>query len=281
MSAIRFGARLFAAGLALAALAGCQRDAAPAGPAQAGSPPAPAVEGQDIAAPAAAAPVLADVVEHDPRYVVGISYPPGAAADPGLARALHDYAEAARGDLRQALQGLDEPPRAPYELSLGFRETMRTADVVAVAADGSLYTGGAHGMPLVARYVWLPRQQRMLTAQTLLASPAGWEPVARHVAEQLGTAASTRADDEELAPDERKQLLSRALKMIEEGTAPRPENFAQFEPLAAPDGRIGALRFVFPPYQVGPYADGMQTVDVPAAVLRPYLAEDVRGLFVP
>lgn len=281
MNAIRFGARLVAAGLVLTVLAGCQRDAAPSGAVPPEPLPAPVSEGQGAASSASAVPVLADVIEHDPRYVVGISYPPGAAADPGLARALHDYAQAARGELRQAVQGLDEPPRAPYELSLGFRETLRTADVVAVAADGSLYTGGAHGMPLVARYVWLPRQQRMLTAPTLLASPAGWEPVARYIAEQLGTAASTRADDEELAPQERKQLLSGALKMIEEGTAPRPENFAQFEPLAAPDGRIGALRFVFPPYQVGPYADGMQTVDVPAAVLRPYLADDVRGLFVP
>ena len=42
-----------------------------------------------------------------------------------------------------------------------------------------------------------------------------------------------------------------------------------------------ALRFVFPPYQVGPYSDGVQTVEVPAAVLRPYLADDVRGLFSP
>ena len=52
-------------------------------------------------ADAAAVPSLDDVIEHDPRYVVGISYPAGAAADPGLARALHAYAEAARGELRQ------------------------------------------------------------------------------------------------------------------------------------------------------------------------------------
>ena len=171
MNAIRFGARLVAAGLVLTVLAGCQRDAAPSGAVPPEPLPAPVSEGQGAASSASAVPVLADVIEHDPRYVVGISYPPGAAADPGLARALHDYAQAARGELRQAVQGLDEPPRAPYELSLGFRETLRTADVVAVAADGSLYTGGAHGMPLVARYVWLPRQQRMLTAPTLLASP--------------------------------------------------------------------------------------------------------------
>ena len=90
---------------------------------------------------------------------------------------------------------------------------------------------------------------------------------------------ATRAADEDVVPDVGSQWLSDALKMIAEGTTPEPGNFARFEPLAAADGRIGALRFVFPPYQVGPYSDGVQTVEVPAAVLRPYLADDVRGLF--
>ncbi len=271
-------ARMLAACLLLALLAACQREAAE-GAAAPGPQPAPAEPDAAAPLPADAAPALVDVIEHDPRYVVGISYPPGAANDPGLARALHAYAEAARSELLQAVGGLDAAPTAPYELSLGFRELMRSADVVAVAADGSLYTGGAHGQPLLARFVWLPRQQRMLTAQDLVATPAGWEAVGDFAREQLGAAAATRAADDGREPGEQQRLLSGALKMIADGTAPDPANFAQFEPLAAADGRIAALRFVFPPYQVGPYADGVQTVDVPAAVLRPYLADDVRGLF--
>ena len=266
-----------AAGLSLVVLAACQRQATP----EAAAPAIVPVPEVAAGAAASATPSLDDVIEHDPRYVVGISYPPGAAADPGLARALYDYAQAARADLDQAVASLDEPPRAPYELSLGFRQTLRTGDVVAVAADGSLYTGGAHGMPLVERFVWLPGQQRMLTADTLLASPESWKPVAAYIREQLGAAVATRAADEDVAADVGSQGLADALKMIAEGTAPEPANFTRFEPLAAADGRIGALRFVFPPYQVGPYSDGVQTVEVPAAVLRPYLADDVRGLFSP
>jgi len=264
--------------LALVLLAGCRREAPAPEPA---TPQAEAgAEATGDGPGTAATPlVLEDVIETDPRYVVGISYPPGIDADPGLARALHGYAEAARAELQQAVAGLDANPTAPYELSLGFRQLVRTADVVAVAADGSLYTGGAHGQPLVARFVWLPKQQRMLTAESLLASREGWEPVAAYIGEQLGTAAHIRASDEALAPEERANLLAMALKTIDQGTEPRPENFAQFEPVPGADGRIGALRFVFPPYQVGPYADGVQTVEVPASVLMPYLADDVRGLF--
>ena len=272
---------LVVAGLLLAVLTACQRESTPA-PGEAAQPATPAVAEPSAppAAPVDGAPTLADVIEHDPRYVVGISYPPAVATEPGLARALHGYAEKARADLMEAVGGLDAPPTAPYELSLGFRELVRTAQVVAVAADGSLYTGGAHGQPLVARFVWLPQQQRLLTAQDLLAAPADWKPIADYAAEQLSAAAHTRAADEALEPADRQRLLSLALKMIAEGTEPEPANFAQFEPVTAADGRIAALRFVFPPYQVGPYADGVQTVDVPAAVLQPYLAEDLRGLFV-
>lgn len=251
--------------------------------------PAPAVdEAADeppSQAPAAEAPPpepsssLADVIEHDPRYVVGISYPPTAATWPGLARRLLDYAEAARADLDQAVAGLQTPPTAPYELSLGFRTLVETPDVVAVAAEGSLYTGGAHGQPLVARFVWLPQRDELLTSERLLATPDGWRAVADVVAEQLGTVAHTRAADESLQPDERQHLLDAALRTIAEGTAPVPENFAQFEPVMAADDRIGALRFVFPPYQVGPYADGVQYAEVPAAVLLPHLAPEYRGLF--
>ena len=266
--------------LALLALsAGCRReapaDAAPQ-PGDAPAQPAPAGDAADPPAPA-----LEDVIEHDPRYVVGISYPPSAKAHPGLARALDDYAQAARQELMQAVEGLDGPPSAPYELSLGFRDLMDTPQVVAVAADGSLYTGGAHGQPLVARFVWLPQRQEMLTSARLLASPAGWEAIADYAGEQLGAAAHTRAADEALDPADRQRLLGVALKMIEEGTAPEPGNFAAFEPVPAADGRIAALRFVFPPYQVGPYADGVQYVEVPAAVLAPHLAPAYRELFAP
>ena len=192
-----------AAGLAAVLAAGCGREPPPA--ATPGSvPEAPAAVTEAPAAAGADATVsLEDVIEQDPRYVIGISYPPSAASQPGLARALHDYAQAARADLQQALDGLQAPPTAPYELSLGFRSLLETQEVIAVAADGSLYTGGAHGQPLVARFVWLPQRQEMLTSERLLATPAGWQQVADYVGEQLGTAAHVRAADESLEPADR------------------------------------------------------------------------------
>src|SRR3546814_10212679 len=80
----------------LFALAACQREA-PAPEARAPeSQTAPAA----VPAPAApAAPVeLKDVIERDPNYVIGISYPPNINQYPGLAAELQRYADAARSD---------------------------------------------------------------------------------------------------------------------------------------------------------------------------------------
>jgi hypothetical protein len=256
-------------------LSACQRDAdTPAVPAEPAA--TPAVVGEPVQAPAP----LKDVIETNESYIVGISYPPMLDKYPGLAQAVAAYADAARAELMQAVAGFgNDKPTAPYELSLSFEKVAETPNIVAVAADGSRYTGGAHGEPLVARFVWLPQQQKMLTAQELVPTVKGWAAIGAFIREQLRTGVSVRADADEMPPEERLQFVRNADKMIEEGTEPDVDNFSQFQPVVAADGQVTALRFVFAPYQVGPYADGTQTVDVPAAVLLPHVAPEYAGLF--
>jgi len=259
-------------------LAGCQRgeEAAPAPDA------APAAEAAATGpTPTTEAPLdLRDVVENNEREVVGISYPAGIDRYPGLARALQEYATSARGDLQQALDGLgNDKPTVPYELSLSFEKVLETPQLVVVSADGSRYTGGAHGEPLVARFVWLPQQQQMLSASTLVADDKGWKAISDFVADQLRERVATRLSGEDMEPADLQESLRNASRMIAEGTGPQAENFSQFQPLTDDKGQITALRFVFPPYQVGPYSDGTQTADVPAAVLLPHVAKDYVALF--
>jgi hypothetical protein len=264
-------ARLLLPLMAMTLLAACER--APEGT----DAPAPATQ-QAIAD---AAPVdLSDVVETRPDYIVGISYPDSAAKHPALARILKAYAEAARAELMTAVDALDgAKPSAPYDLSLQFSTLVDRPDIVVVAADGSSYTGGAHGRPLVARFVWLPGPERLLTAESLVSVPEGWGAVADAAREQLMTGLSQRLDADGVEGAERAQQLQVGARMIAEGTEPNADNFAQFEPVVDADGRIRALRFVFPPYQVAPYVEGTRTADVPAAVLLPVLAAEYRGLF--
>lgn len=258
----------------LALLAACKRSDAPP-PA---APPAPASSA--MADGPAAAVSLADVIETTPGYIVGISYPPKAAAYPQLAQALHAYAETSRAELMRAVAGLGtQKPVAPYDLSLQFSMVAETPRVVAVAADGSRYTGGNHGAPLVERFVWLPQRQQMLTAEQLIPGADGWVAVSAYVREQLMTGLSNALDEEALEGDARAAQMSSRSRMIDAGTAPAAANFSRYEPVMNADGSIRALRFVFPPYQVAPYSEGTITVDVPARVLTPLVADAYRPLF--
>lgn len=270
-------------GVAIAAvlLAGCgRRDGDDAGdqPAvadTAGPLPAPLAD-----APADAPVALADVIETTPQAVVGISYAAGLDQYQGLAKALQDYAATARGELQQAIDGLgNDKPTMPYELSLAFEKQLETPELVVVRAEGSRYTGGAHGEPLVARFVWLPGPQQMLTADHLVPDAKGWKAISDYVADQLRERVATRLSSEDMEPGELQESLRSASRMINEGTGARPDNFRQFEPMTDAAGKVTGLRFVFPPYQVGPYSEGTQTADVPASVLVPHVAPECAGLF--
>jgi len=248
--------------------------------------PAPAVTMPPSATVATAPPAtqespFADVAETTPDYVLGISYPPSAARYPALAAQLKVYADAARTELLQAVKSRGALAEAapPYDLSISFTDVLVSPTLVAVAADGSSYTGGAHGSPLLARFVWLPQQGRMLKASELVPNAKSWETIAANVREQLHTALSQRVDADALPAGERVELVKSAGRMIQDGTEPSPDNFAMFEPVVAPSGKWRALRFVFAPYQVGPYSDGTQTVDVPAAVLLPHIAPEYTDFF--
>ncbi|MCR6496680.1 DUF4163 domain-containing protein [Thermomonas sp. S9] len=137
------------ASLALVGAVGCQRGREAEVPVSV--PPAPA---EPVAE--AGPPALKDVTETTPAYIIGISYPQAAVRYPPLARALQDYAAAVQDQLMQAVGELKgRKPAVPYDLSLQFSMVAETPRVVAVAATGSSYLGGAHGVPLEQRFVWL------------------------------------------------------------------------------------------------------------------------------
>lgn len=267
--------RLFVAVMAATLfMTACDRDR----PAPAPSPPPAAV----TPPPAPVAVELKDVIEQDPRFIVGITYPTGMARYPGLAEAMRAYTDKARATLDQALAKTDATKQVgPYDLTLTYTLLVDTPDLVAVSAGGAVFTGGAHAEPLVARFVWLPQQNRLLTASALVPDPKGWVAISDYVREQLHAELSQRIDSDELPPAERAELIRTSGKMIDAGTRPSAEAFAMFEPvLAAEGGKLVALKFVFPPYQVGPYVDGERMIEVPTSVLRPHLSPEFAPMFV-
>ncbi|MFC0677673.1 hypothetical protein ACFFGH_07430 [Lysobacter korlensis] len=261
-------------------LVACEREQpATAAPPAATAAPA-ATQPETPPAPATKTPALEDVVETTSQYVVGISYPPVASKYPGLAAELQRYADATRADLMQAVGKRKDEPGAPlYDLTLAFTEVLDSPELVAIAADGSTFTGGENSRPLVARFVWLPKENRLLTAGELVPDSASWNQIAADVRRQLQTALAQRAEADGLPPAERAALIERAARRIERGTAPDAKHFSMFEPVLAPSGKLAGVRFVFPAEQLDTGLHGTQTVEVPAHVLLPHVAPKYRSLF--
>jgi len=255
-------------------LAACQQPEAPA----ARQAAAAAASKADNAA--ANVPAVKDELETTRGHIIGISYPPGLARYPGLADEARRYAAQARRQLLDAEK--QRPPSAqdgPYELSLEFKLRHESPSLVVLAVDGSAYTGGAHGTPLIQRWVWLPPQGRRLTTAELFPRPESWQRIAGDVRAQLHAELDQRLDADKLPPAERAAAVKAASELIDGGTEADPADFAVYEPVLDADGRISALRFVFPPYQIGSYADGMRTVELPAARLLQQVAPAYRPLF--
>jgi hypothetical protein len=244
--------------------------------------PAPAATGQASRPAIAPTPrtALKDELETASDHIIGISYPQGLAKYPGLAGEAQRYAAQARQQVLEAVK--QRPPTAqdgPYELSLEFKLKHESPTLVVLAVDGSAYTGGAHGTPLIQRWVWLPPQGRRLTVAELFPQAESWQRIAGEVRAQLRTELEQRLDADKVPPADRAAAIKAANTLIEGGTEPDPSDFAVFEPVLDGDGKIMALRFVFPPYQVGTYADGMRTVELPAARLVQDVAPQYRALF--
>lgn len=258
--------------LAVLGLAACER-----------TPPAPAAR---TAAAAPAAPIAAHA-EHaqGQRYRIDIAYPELPAGSEPLAAALRGYADQARREFMQALEGgAAAAPNAgfPWQLKLDFAVTARTADFIAVRARGGSYTGGAHALPLVASFDYDVRERRVLEIGDLFADPAAaLRLLAARTRSALGERAAHAVPGAASArPDAGGASLQRALAWIDEGTEPRPANYAVFLIHAGAAGRADGLVLLFPPYQVGPYALGTQEVQVPAAAFASLLKPRYREAFV-
>lgn len=230
---------------------GCQKE--PATPQAAASPSAPS------AAASVPAVELKDVFETEGGAVIGISYPAGLQHDPGLARMLRDYAERARANVRAAA-GHMPAPDTTCDLSLAFTVVAQNRELIAVALDGSQYTGGPGSEPHLARFVWLRRAARLLPAPELIPSPAGWRAIAAYVRNEQNEA--LQDEGAEGPADEQRERLDSALH--------RMKLDPKYMPRLDPQGRIAALRFVLPLEH--PDLEVLTTVEVPATVLKPFVA---------
>lgn len=167
---------------------------------------------------------------------------------------------------------------SPYSLQIDFEERLVSDRFISLLAAVWFYTGGAHGNLGYESVNWDRTQGREIGLGDLIEDvrpgSAALQALARYIRQDLATQkAELYREIGEPPPDpDTDEWLS--------AVTPDPEILSTITLAPAREkGRIAGLMIHFPPYAVGPYADGPFDVLVPASVLAPFLTEDYRPLF--
>jgi hypothetical protein len=220
------------------------------------------------------------------QYKIDISYPALSADEAPLLAALHEIANAAKRDF---MQSLPDPKQYPgfanrqMQLLIDFKLAARTAGFISVRETGMQDTGGAHPIPIDSTVVYDTQAHRTVTLDDLFAQPdAARKALADYARTELKNKIMAQAPKPgEGSPEAIKEWKTNAQKMIDDGTQPTMQNFANFivratdNPLEPSPG----LLLVFPPYQVAAYVYGTQTVFAPAGVFARYLKPQYQNAF--
>lgn len=221
-----------------------------------------------------------------PRYKIDIGYPPLSAEEAPLAATLHKVAALAK---QEFLQALPDPDRFPefadrqMRLLIDFRIAARTPDFISVRETGMQDTGGAHPIPVDSTIVYAARAHHTVPLDDLfINADAARKALSDYARAELTKKIMAQAPKPgEGSPEAIAEWKTNAQKMIDDGTQPTTQNFANFIVRAGGNATQASpgLTLIFPPYQVAAYVYGTQTVDVPAAVFAKELKLQYRDAF--
>ena len=220
------------------------------------------------------------------RYKIDISYPALKPDEAPLAAMLHRIANAAK---QEFLRALPDPRQFPelanrqFQLLIDFKLAARTNAFVSVRETGFQDTGGAHPAPIDAAIVYDIHAHRTITLDDLFSNPdAARKALADYARADLMKKIMAQAPKPgEGSPEAVKEWKANAKQMIDHGTQPTPQNFANFI-VRATDNPLDpspGLMLIFPPYQVAAYVYGTQTVFAPTAVFVQLLKPQYRNAF--
>ena len=195
------------------------------------------------------------------------SLAPEAALEPALVTGMRAEALAERQKaMRQAEADAKSPPpgRPPYQTE--WRERWQPAAetdlLLALSARQYSFTGGAHGNLVLRSVIWDRGAGRRISFAELFTDPAAAMAVLKP--------AFCKALDAERAARRQGQAAA--------GFSDCP-NPAAYPIVPQGDGAIGMFRVLVPPYEAGPWSEGVYEIALDAAPLRNFLAPRYRPAF--
>jgi len=203
-----------------------------------------------------------------------------------LSDAMRTTADNAKRDFVQALpdpQTLPEFANRQFELLLDFKVAAQTPAFISVRESGSSDTGGAHPNPVQAAFVFDRKAGKLVALDDLFADPDTARKALANFAHDtlLKKLMANAPKPGEGSPGAIREWKSNMLQMLDGGTKPTTVNYSVFvvQAGANQDAPSPGITLIFPPYQVAPYVDGTQTVDVPAGTFAKFLKPAYQGDF--
>lgn len=225
-------------------------------------------------------PEPASAEEQDDRLQIRLA--DGLEAYPALARTVHAAADSHRREMLAHAAAIAEEPDLPepvrqWSLTVDYSAPAGTGGLRVVAGEGYVYTGGAHGMPIVERYTYHVARDRVLELPEWFTGEAIWTVLSDYARAELIKQGEQLHADYGDDPQEKGFWI----EMIESGTEASAGSFSIYEPILDDAGAITGLRLIFPPYQVAPYVEGPKSVDVPSHVFESHLVPELAALLAP
>lgn len=179
----------------------------------------------------------ATISQRNAGFTVDIHYP--VTGYPDIDRDIRNWAEQQVSLFRTISE---DPHDTPYDMSATYVITAPSERYLSIVWIILSFTGGAHGNMDIATFTYDTVTAKQIDIYDIFFNlDHALELVSRY---------SARVLEEKLG-----DMLVH--DMLREGTRPDVENFSNFA--LTPNG----IRFYFSPYQVAPWAAGMNTVDIP------------------
>ena len=158
----------------------------------------------------------------------------------------------------------------PWSLNIDMSNFAETGNLASIVGYVFSFTGGAHPNHSYFSVNFLKdNQQRIGFTDLFNNEKEALNPISKFVITDILKQKSERLN-EKITEDE----------WLDEGAGPDIKNYSIFEFVPGESDKAEAIKFIFPPYQVGPYVEGVYEVQVPVGIFAEYLKNNFKDSFV-
>src|SRR5664279_4660361 len=184
---------------------------------------------------------------------ISVDYPLDLAQQyPLVASTIDPFIKTAKDEYFQTVSADFSPAPGPYEEDITYETFKHSDSIFTLVFTVYEFTGGAHGYTNTTTYTFDLKNNKLLTLDDIFTNTADALAIIEPIVQATVKAAVGEMNQQD---------------MLDAGTGTDPNNYQDF----SLDG--DTITFYFPPYQVAPYAAGVQKVTIPfsqlSSVLKP------------